>query len=88
MFRFGESGREEGEFNWPTGVSVNESDQIIVSDSYNHRMQVFQPDGTFVSRFGTEGGKEGEFKRPAGVAVTNTGNIVVADWGNDRIQVF
>lgn len=58
------------------------------SDAGNDRVQIFTPDGGFVSAWGTEGTAPGEFNLPWGVAVDDDGTIFVADADNDRIQKF
>uniref|UniRef100_A0A183DH88 LAM_G_DOMAIN domain-containing protein n=1 Tax=Gongylonema pulchrum TaxID=637853 RepID=A0A183DH88_9BILA len=40
LLKFGERGRTAGLFNYPWGVAVNSHNQIAVSDTRNHRIQV------------------------------------------------
>lgn len=40
MFKFGERGRPQGMFNYPWGVATNAHNEIAVSDTRNHRVQV------------------------------------------------
>ena len=68
--------------------SASRPGMIAVADRDNHRIQVFNPDGTFVFAFGGPGTAPGKLNSPQSVAYTPDGNIVVADTGNDRIQVF
>lgn len=42
------AGSAEGQFKFPRGVAVDENGFIIVGDSGNNRIQVFNPDGTFL----------------------------------------
>ena len=39
---FGKKGGELGEFSSPYSVAVGSNDQIVVSEEYNHRIQIFQ----------------------------------------------
>ncbi|KAL6476271.1 hypothetical protein MHYP_G00147700 [Metynnis hypsauchen] len=55
------------------GMAVDQENCIIVADSLNHCLQVFQPDGTFLYKFSTQGGGLGQMDRPSGVAVTPHG---------------
>ncbi|CAH1237945.1 TRIM3 [Branchiostoma lanceolatum] len=50
---FGRRGSETGQFNQPQGVTVSEEGEVFIADSYNHRIQVFTLQGTFVSQFPT-----------------------------------
>ena len=60
----------------------------MVCDSFNHRVQVFELSGKFVTKFGSEGSERGEFKRPVSTANLSDGKIVVCDMDNHRMQVF
>ena len=52
----GKQGRDNGEFIWPIDVAINQfNQQIIVSDSGNHRIQVFMEDGRYFKYFGKQG---------------------------------
>ena len=60
---------------------------MYVCDSFNHRVQVFGLDGSFVRQWGGEGSGEGQFDGPYGVVV-NGDEVLVTDLSNDRVQVF
>ena len=42
---FGGEGGEPGKFNRPTGVALSPEGQLFVVDSWNHRIQIFDPKG-------------------------------------------
>ena len=67
---------------------MNKAGHLMVCDNGNHRIQVFNLNGKFVTKFGTEGSRIGEFNAPLSAAVLNDGKIVVSDNGNRRIQIF
>ena len=82
-------GSASGRFKWPRGVAVSPiNDFVIVVDSNNNRVQVFDSTGRFVSMFGAAGTDDGEFDRPSGAAVNSCGDIIVSDSNNHRVQVF
>ena len=85
---FGSEGSSSGQFCRPWGICSDQHGNIIVGDRSNHRIQVFESNGTFKHKFGCEGVRPGQFNRPAGVATTREGHIVVADKDNHRIQVL
>ena len=61
---------------------------IVIADSSNHRVQIFDRNGNFLSSFGSYGQQEGEFDCLAGVALNQNGDIVICDRYNHRVQVF
>src|SRR5439155_1427221 len=85
---FGESGSGIGRFNRPSGVAVRPDGTILVADTGNNRIQLFDAKGSFLSAFGSEGSGDGQLSGPTGVAVSPDGRILVADTGNHRIQVL
>lgn len=87
ILQIGGRGSEQGKFTWPRGISVSDN-IIVVADSSNHRVQVFDANGTFSFEFGTYGNGDGEFDCLAGVAVNRIGQFIIADRYNHRIQVF
>ncbi|CAD6208110.1 GSCOCG00010373001-RA-CDS [Cotesia congregata] len=88
LLKFGMRGSGAGCFTWPRGLAVGPDNSIVVADSSNHRVQVFDGNGNFVKEFGTYGSGEGEFDCLAGVAVNRIGQFIIADRYNHRIQVL
>lgn len=70
------------------GVAVDDQGYIFVADSGNNRIQIFNPDGSFLKTFGSWGSGDSEFKGLEGVAIMSNGNILVCDRENHRVQVF
>lgn len=79
LFQLGGRGSEPGSFTWPRGLAVGPDNSIVVADSSNHRVQVFDSNGIFVKEFGEYGNGEGEFDCLAGVAVNRIGQYIIAD---------
>ena len=79
-----------GLMNEPWGVAVGPDGNIYVADTWNHRIQVFTPDGQFLrmwSAFEVNGLPDG-FWGPRGIAVDQTGRVFVTDTGKQRVVVF
>ena len=88
VLSFGREGLGEGMFQYPVGVAVNNRDEIVLVDNANHRVQVFDSNGTFLRSFGRKGENAGEFIHPNGIATGENRKIFVAEWGNHRVQIF
>jgi DNA-binding beta-propeller fold protein YncE len=72
----------------PYDVAVDARGDVYVTDSDNHRMQKFGPDGELVVAWGGPGPGPGQFRQPLGVALDGTLDVFVADSGHDRVQKF
>lgn len=100
---WGSAGSAKGQFHFQyqlggqggqtSGIAVDRAGDVYVSDTWNHRIQVFSPTGAFLRSWGQATAhpnrpQPGEFYGPRGVAVAANGNVYVADTGNRRVQVF
>ncbi len=72
--KFGSQGDKDGELNEPCSVTIDQrSGRIVVADSENHRIQMFDENtGEFVSKFGSKGSDDGKLKFPMGVQIDPT----------------
>ena len=87
VMRIGVKGRNKCEFTNPQGVCCV-ADKVLVADSNNQCVQLFNSLGEFKLRFGTRGRNAGQLQRPTGVAVTLNGNYLVADYDNKWVSIF
>ncbi|MEM8857752.1 MAG: flippase activity-associated protein Agl23 [Chloroflexota bacterium] len=91
---FGISGSPEdpttggGQFYGPRDILLGPDNTLFVTDTGNHRVQMFDRDGQFLSAIGGQGVRGGEFFEPVGLAVAPDGSIFVADTWNGRVQEF
>ena len=88
LLSFGQEGSGEGMLKHPLGVAVNDKDEIVVADQGNHRVQVFDSNGTFLRSFGHRGKNAGEFCYPNGIAIGKDRDILVSEYWNHRVQIF
>ena len=79
---------EDGKFNEPSGIAIDGSGNIFVTEKFNDRVQVFASGMNFVRKWGTVGSGDTQLFRPSDIAVDSAGNVYVADTNNHRIQKF
>ena len=76
------------ELKSPFDVDIDSNDTIYVCDRDNHRICIFDSNGTLLHSFGTKGKLSGQFDEPHGLTVDKNGLIYVSDYGNGRVQIF
>ena len=79
-----------GEFINLRHLSVNKAGHLVVYETSNYRVLVFELSGKFVTKFGSKGNKEGEFNTVISTVVLSDGRIlvVVSDYLTHRIHIF
>ena len=75
-------------FSIPRGLVTDSDGRIIVADTFNHRIQIFDSNGTYLDSIVDADGTGGSFNLPSGVTTDSDGRIIVADTFNHRIQIF
>lgn len=85
-----------GELNMPKGVFVDGSNNVFISDTYNHRIRKVNGSTgiiTTIAGNGTNGYSgdgaaaiNAELSQPSGVFLDGSGNVFIADAGNNRIR--
>ncbi|MBI3414564.1 MAG: immunoglobulin domain-containing protein [Verrucomicrobia bacterium] len=81
-------------FNAPTGVAVDSTGNVYVTDELNHIIRKVTPSGEVTTLAGLAGsfgsadgtGSAARFQQPNGVAVDNVGNVYVTDEVNHTIR--
>ncbi len=94
-------GTAPGAFDRPHMCRQLPDGDLVVADTWNHRLQLFTVDGTWVAWLGSgisgwnskpgvpsERNRAGAFRAPVSVAALSDGGIIVTDWGNNRVQWF
>ena len=75
----------------PWGVAVNQRGEIIVAESDEGCISIFNPTGDKIQLFGSQSSGTSGYEKSGGirgVAVEDNGNILVADIGNNCIRKF
>src|SRR3990172_7146263 len=85
---WGTRGSGPGQFDSPEGMALDRKGNLLVADTWNHRILKFDSSGKQLLAFGSFGDKPGEFKAPRGLAVDKDNNIYVVDSWNNRVQKF
>jgi DNA-binding beta-propeller fold protein YncE len=85
----GGPGNGLGQFSGPAGLNISQNTgNIYVTDQYNNRVQVLDPNGTPLFAFGSKGSQPGQLSEAIGIELDEFDNIYVADSINSRVQVF
>lgn len=82
----GNPGSAPGLHHEPEGLAVGPDGRVYVADTGNHRISVFNPDGSFDRTWGSDGSGNGQFDSLTGIAVDGAGRVYVDD--GTRMQVF
>lgn len=87
----GITGSNAQQFNLPSGIATDSSNNVLVVDSNNNRVQAFDSSGSpfvpFANRFGGAG-SNGNFFQASGVATDPSDNVIVADAVSSRLAKF
>ena len=52
---WGSRGTDQGEFDYPAGIAIGTQGTILVADTGNNRIQLFDSNGGFITTWGSEG---------------------------------
>lgn len=67
--KFGYLGSGKAQFNSPHGFCLGLNQEIVVADTNNHRVCIFDKSGTCITQFGSPGKEEGQLWNPRKVAI-------------------
>ncbi|KAJ8316803.1 hypothetical protein KUTeg_004707 [Tegillarca granosa] len=80
LFKFGLSSKNpaSGDYglSFPIGVASNSKGELIVADTGNNRIRIFDAHGRFVQGIGS---KQSRLKRPSAIVINDDDNIFVKD---------
>jgi len=84
----GERGEKNGKFNFPTFLTIDKNEDLLVVDAMNFRIQIFDKHGNYLRSFGEAGDATGYFNRPKGVAIDSYNHIYLVDALFHTVQIF
>ncbi|MET0081048.1 MAG: 6-bladed beta-propeller [Candidatus Thiodiazotropha lotti] len=87
-YTIGDRGSENGKFNFPTNIAIDEKQQIYLSDTMNFRVQILDSQGKYLNGFGNLGDGRGQFSRLKGIGVDVDGHIYTVDAAFNNMQIF
>ena len=80
----GGAGQQAGKFNFPLGIAVRPSGNVLVADCYNHRVQEFSAGGEFLRVVG-----EGRLKEPGSVTTDDKDYMyILAQSPKNSVSIF
>jgi len=82
LYKFGKTGNQDGEFNWPRGMLLDSSNNLLVCDSHNNRVQQFSLDGRFTGKTITN------LPGPVEIAIAPDGRILVTSWKAKKVYIL
>ena len=84
---WGSFGKGNGRFDGQNDVDPFKG-RVYVADYANHRIQVFDSKGNYITKWGTYGEENGQIHKASALTVVPSGNIYLSDQFNYRIQEF
>jgi sugar lactone lactonase YvrE/uncharacterized protein YegL len=85
------SGSDDAHFSAPGGIAADTAGLVYVSDTDNHRVQIFDADGlrlATIGQSGVAGLAAGQLNHPARLALSTDGRLFIADSGNHRVVAY
>ena len=82
LLKFGKKGNQDGQLKWPRGMLLDSSNNLLVCDYHNNRVQQFSLDGRFTGKTITD------LPAPAGIATAPDGRILVTSYAANKVYIL
>ena len=89
LSQWGSFGTDDGKFQSPSGIAIDSSDMVYVTDFDGQYIQKFSSDGKFIEKFLVQPIIEGSFSGISSIAIDdNTGEFYVTNSMNKQVSKF
>ena len=85
VLSIGEYGNRAGEFNYPVCITVDDNDNLYITDWDNDRIQKYSAEGRLLQVIPEEN-SELTIDGPVGIVLDSKGNFIVVEQFNHRIH--
>ena len=82
LYKFGKQGNQDGRFNRPRGLLVDSSNNLLVCDSGNNRVQQFSLEGRFTGKSITR------LSKPKAITTAPDGRILVTSFDAKKVHIL
>ena len=82
LYKFGKKGYQDGQFKTPYGLLVDSSNNLLVCDFGNNRVQQFSLDGRFMGKSITR------LSNPTAITKASDGRILVASHVEKKVYIL
>ena len=82
LYKFGKEGNQDGQFNRPRGLLVDSSNNLLVCDFGNNRVQQFSLDGRFIGKSITR------LSQPMAITKAPDGRILVTSHDQKKVYIL
>ena len=82
LYKFGKQGNQDGQLNFPHALLLDSSNNLLVCDDGNNRVQQFSLDGRFTGKTITN------LRRPVGIATAPDGRILVTINTAEKVYIL
>ncbi|XP_071954241.1 E3 ubiquitin-protein ligase TRIM71-like [Antedon mediterranea] len=74
-------------FNFPFDVTLTREGNLMVTDSVNHRIQMFDTNCMFIKTLVNKGHEDGKVMNPCGIEMDMNENIIISSYSH-KLQLF
>ena len=82
LYKFGKEGNQDGQFKFPSGLLVDSSNNLLVCDFGNSRVQQFSLDGRFTGKSITR------LSKPMAITTAPDGRILVTSYDEKKVYIL